>query len=57
MERVLDRELWWPSGEGLLLAAASSRAMLHDQSGDLRRFCPYIPACPMRRRTSASVLV
>ena len=43
MERVLDRELWWPSGEGLLLAAASSRAMLHDQSGDLRRFCPYIP--------------
>ena len=40
MERVLDRELWWPSGEGLLLAAASSRAMLHDQSGDPAQVLP-----------------
>ena len=40
MERVLDRELWWPSGEGLLLAAASSRAMLHEQSGDPAQVLP-----------------
>ena len=40
MERVLGRELWWPSGEGLLLAAASSRAMLHDQSGDPAQVLP-----------------
>lgn len=40
MERVLDRELWWPSGEGLLLAAVSSRAMLHDQSGDPAQVLP-----------------
>ena len=27
MGRVLDRELWWPSGEGLLLAAASPEGL------------------------------
>ena len=27
MDRALDRELWWPSGEGLLLAAASPEGL------------------------------
>lgn len=34
MSRALDRELWWPSGEGLLLAAASAENPCRDDSGD-----------------------
>ena len=31
---ALDRELWWPTGEGLLLAAASSKDLFQVEGGD-----------------------
>ena len=33
MGRALDRELWWPTGEGLLLAAASSKNQFEVEGG------------------------
>ena len=34
MCRALDRELWWPSGEGILLAAAAEAQRIACDSGD-----------------------
>lgn len=34
MGRALDRELWWPTGEGLLLAAASTKDLFQVEGGD-----------------------
>ena len=42
MGRALDRELWWPTGEGLLLAAASPEgyASMAEVGGDPARVLP-----------------